>query len=58
MPGHFAGGPGGPCPGPKSPPDTGDTHAHIIESPDSLPNGRAHLVGSLPKPYYRRNMLF
>ena len=58
MPGHFTGGPGGAYPGPKSAPDAGDTHVQINETPDSLPNGRAHLVGSLPKPYYRRIMLF
>ena len=51
VPGHFAGGPGGPYPGPKSPPDSGSTHAQIIGSPDGLPNGRAHLVGLLSDIY-------
>ena len=58
VPGHFAGGPGGPFQGAKAPPDSGSTHAQIIESPDGLPNGRAHLVGLLPKPYCRRGMPF
>ena len=58
VPGHFAGGPGGPYAAPKSPPDSGSTHAQITQSSDGLPNGQTHLVGSLPEDYFWRDVPF